>query len=137
MCPHGYASGRGSGFALGLRIHQRPSFENIAGRRRCLRRAGSRNPVFLLDECHLMKDDMLDHLHILQNYAWDSKALLSLVLIGLPELGELVEFGCGTGIYTETIVPKTTSMFATDLSDSLLAVARTRIGDHPKVTEVR
>ena len=52
----------------------------------------------------------------------------------LPELGELVEFGCGTGIYTETIVPKTTSMFATDLSDSLLAVARTRIGDHPKVT---
>ena len=52
----------------------------------------------------------------------------------LPELGELVEFGCGTGIYTETIVPKTTSMFATDLSDSLLAVARKRIGDHPKVT---
>src|SRR6056300_993056 len=38
----------------------------------------------------------------------------------LPELGELVEFGCGTGSYTETIVPKTKSMFATDLSDSLL-----------------
>ena len=52
----------------------------------------------------------------------------------LPELGELVEFGCGTGIYTETIVPKTKSMFATDLSDSLLAVAKTRIGHHPKVT---
>ncbi|MBT6340140.1 MAG: methyltransferase domain-containing protein [Desulfobacula sp.] len=52
----------------------------------------------------------------------------------LPELGELVEFGCGTGIYTETIVPKTKSMFATDLSDSLIAVARKRIGDHPKVT---
>lgn len=52
----------------------------------------------------------------------------------LPELGELVEFGCGTGIYTETIVSKAKSMFATDLSDSLLAVARTRIGDHPKVT---
>ncbi len=52
----------------------------------------------------------------------------------LPELGELVEFGCGTGIFTEAIVQKTKSMFATDLSDSLLAVARTRIGDHPKVT---
>jgi ABC-2 type transport system ATP-binding protein len=39
----------------------------------------------------------------------------------LPELGELVEFGCGTGSYTETIVPKTKSMFATDLSDSPLA----------------
>jgi ABC-2 type transport system ATP-binding protein len=52
----------------------------------------------------------------------------------LPELGELVELGCGTGIYTETIVLKTKSMYATDLSDSLLAVARKRIGDHPKVT---
>ena len=52
----------------------------------------------------------------------------------LPELGKLVEFGCGTGIFTEAIVQKTKSMFATDLSDSLLAVARTRIGDHPKVT---
>ncbi len=52
----------------------------------------------------------------------------------LPELGELVEFGCGTGIYTETIVPKTKSMFATDLSDSLLSVARKRMGNHPKVT---
>ena len=51
----------------------------------------------------------------------------------LPELGELVELGCGTGIFTQTIVPKTKSMFATDLSDSLLAVTRKRIGDHPKV----
>ena len=52
----------------------------------------------------------------------------------LPELGELVELGCGTGAFTETIVPKTKRMFATDLSDSLLAVAMTRMGDHPKVT---
>ena len=52
----------------------------------------------------------------------------------LPELGEVVELGCGTGIYTERLLPKTTSMCATDLSDSLLAVARRRIGDHPKVT---
>ncbi len=49
---------------------------------------GAVHPVFLLDECHLMKDDMLDHLHILQNYSWDAKAFLSLVLIGLPELNE-------------------------------------------------
>lgn len=46
------------------------------------------HPVFLLDESHLLKDEMLDHLHILQNYGWDSKALLSVVLIGLPELSE-------------------------------------------------
>ena len=51
----------------------------------------------------------------------------------LPELGELVELGCGTGIFTETIARKTKRMVATDLSDTLLAVARARIGDHPKV----
>jgi len=27
----------------------------------------------------------LDHLHVLANYEWDSRALLSLVLGGLPE----------------------------------------------------
>ena len=52
----------------------------------------------------------------------------------LPEMGELLEFGCGTGRFTETVAEKTTRMFATDLSDSLLEAARTRIGDHPKVT---
>jgi len=51
----------------------------------------------------------------------------------LPELGELVELGCGTGIFTEAIAPKAKSMIATDLSDILLAVARKRIGDNRKV----
>lgn len=44
------------------------------------------HPVFLLDEAHLLHPDMLNHLHILLNYEWDAKALLSLVLVGLPEL---------------------------------------------------
>ncbi|WP_428267715.1 ExeA family protein [Haliangium sp.] len=49
--------------------------------------AGARvHPVFLLDEAHLLHQDTLDHLHILLNYDWDSRALLSLVLVGLPEL---------------------------------------------------
>lgn len=43
------------------------------------------HPVLLVDEAHLLHQDVLDHLHILANYEWDSKALLSLVLIGLPE----------------------------------------------------
>jgi ABC-2 type transport system ATP-binding protein len=51
----------------------------------------------------------------------------------LPDLGELAELGCGTGIFTETIVERARNMVATDLSESLLAVARARIGDHPKV----
>ncbi|MFO0762652.1 MAG: AAA family ATPase [Byssovorax sp.] len=44
------------------------------------------HPVFLLDEAHLLHPDMMAHLHILMNYEWDARALLSLVLIGLPEL---------------------------------------------------
>lgn len=44
------------------------------------------HPIFLLDEAHLLHQDTLDHLHILLNYEWDRRALLSLVLIGLPEL---------------------------------------------------
>lgn len=44
------------------------------------------HPVFLLDEAHLLQADMLAHLHILLNYEWDAKSLLSLVLVGLPEL---------------------------------------------------
>lgn len=46
------------------------------------------HPVFLLDEAHLLHQDTLDHLHILLNYQWDSRALLSLILVGLPELGD-------------------------------------------------
>jgi len=44
------------------------------------------HPVFLLDEAHLLHQDVLDHLHILANYHWDQKPLLSIVLVGLPEL---------------------------------------------------
>lgn len=44
------------------------------------------HPVFLLDEAHLLHQDVLEHLHVLANYEWDSKPLLSVVLVGLPEL---------------------------------------------------
>jgi type II secretory pathway predicted ATPase ExeA len=46
------------------------------------------HPVFLLDEAHLLHQDVLNHLHILANYHWDQKPLLSLVLVGLPELAD-------------------------------------------------
>lgn len=44
------------------------------------------HPVFIIDEAHLLHQDVIDHLHILLNYEWDSRALLSLVLVGLPDL---------------------------------------------------
>jgi general secretion pathway protein A len=58
------------------------------------------HPVFLLDEAHLLHQDMLDHLHILMNYQWDSKALLSLVLVGLPELDDRLTLRRNRSLYS-------------------------------------
>jgi general secretion pathway protein A len=57
-------------------------------------------PVFLLDEAHLLHQDTLDHLHILLNYEWDSRALLSLVLVGLPELQERLVMHRNRSLYS-------------------------------------
>lgn len=51
------------------------------------------HPVFLLDEAHLLHQDVLEHLHILSNYQWDSKPLLSIVLVGLPDLWARLALG--------------------------------------------
>src|SRR5690606_8849615 len=58
------------------------------------------HPVFLLDEAHLLHQDTLDHLHILLNYAWDSRSLLSLVLVGLPELDDRLALRRNRSLYS-------------------------------------
>jgi general secretion pathway protein A len=58
------------------------------------------HPVFLLDEAHLLHQDTLDHLHILLNYAWDSKALLSLVLVGLSDLDDRLRLRRNRSLYS-------------------------------------
>jgi type II secretory pathway predicted ATPase ExeA len=58
------------------------------------------HPVFLLDEAHLLHQDMLDHLHILLNYQWDSRALLSIVLVGLPELDDRLALRRNRSLYS-------------------------------------
>ncbi|HEY6524504.1 MAG TPA: AAA family ATPase [Solirubrobacteraceae bacterium] len=58
------------------------------------------HPVFLLDESHLLHQDTLDHLHILLNYEWDSRALLSLVLVGLPELRDRLQLRRNRSLYS-------------------------------------
>jgi len=52
----------------------------------------------------------------------------------LPELGELIEFGCGTGYFTETITQKNKNMIATDLSDDLLEIAKKRLNKYQEMT---
>jgi len=58
------------------------------------------HPVFVLDEAHLMHQDVLDHLHILMNFDWDSRALLSLVLVGLPDLADRLRLRRNRSLYT-------------------------------------
>jgi general secretion pathway protein A len=58
------------------------------------------HPVFLLDESHLLHQDVLDHLHILANYEWDSRALLSIVLVGLPELSDRLNLRRNRSLYS-------------------------------------
>ena len=52
----------------------------------------------------------------------------------LPDLGDLVEMGCGTGYFTEAIAAKSKRMVATDLSDTLLETANKRMNGYLQVT---
>lgn len=58
------------------------------------------HPVFLLDEAQLMRDEVLQHLHILSNYSWDQKPLLSIVLVGLPDLGRRLSLGIHRSLWS-------------------------------------
>ena len=58
------------------------------------------HPVFLLDEAQLMRDDVLQHLHILSNYEWDRRPLLSIVLVGLPDLWRRLSLGVHRSLWS-------------------------------------
>jgi type II secretory pathway predicted ATPase ExeA len=58
------------------------------------------HPVLLLDEAHLLPQDVLEHLHILANYAWDSRPLLSIVLVGLPDLWAKLSLGRNRSLWS-------------------------------------
>jgi len=42
-------------------------------------------------------------------------------------LGRAVEFGCGTGFYTDTLASKADSLLATDISPGMLEIAQRRV----------
>ena len=58
------------------------------------------HPVIILDEAHLLRQETLEHLHILLNYGWDSEPLLSLILVGLPELEDRLNLRRHRALYT-------------------------------------
>lgn len=55
-------------------------------------------------------------------------------LNSLPGLGDVLELGCGTGYFTETIIQKADHVFATDLSDELLETAAKRFSNNEKIS---
>ena len=58
------------------------------------------HPVFLLDEAQLLQQALLEHLHVLLNYGWDSKPLLSIILVGLPELQDRLQMRRNRSLYS-------------------------------------
>ena len=45
----------------------------------------------------------------------------------LPSLGRTVELGCGTGLYSQVLAPRTEHLTATDYSEDLLSIAGRRL----------
>jgi type II secretory pathway predicted ATPase ExeA len=82
--------------------------------------------TLILDEAHLLPDSTLSHLHILLNFDWDCRPLLSLVLVGLPELHDRLRLGIHRSLLTRLttcveIVPAT--------PDQTVAYVRKRLED--------
>ena len=75
------------------------------------------HPVFLLDEAHLLHQDTLEHLHILLNYQWDSRALLSLILVGLPDLQDRLELRRNRSLYSR--IPRRLTVGPLTLEDTV------------------
>jgi len=55
-------------------------------------------------------------------------------LSGESDLGELIELGCGAGFYTKVLAANASHITATDLSDEMVEVARTRLKDWQNIS---
>lgn len=87
--------------ALGIECKQLASSLYAAIQKNITAIAAERiHPVLVLDEAHLMPDDSLGMLHILANFDWDREPILSLVLVGLPELNARLKLGLHRSLLT-------------------------------------
>lgn len=57
------------------------------------------------------------------------KALNQIIFekLSIEHLGEVIEYGCGTGYFTKAIAKNAKSVIATDLSDEMLEIARLKL----------
>ena len=89
-------------FALGVETKATPAamFEAIQREYAVAATEQRQHAVVVLDEAHLMPDTTLGHLHLLANFTWDREPLLSLVLVGLPELLGRLRLGIHRSLLT-------------------------------------
>ena len=86
------------------------------------------HPVLLLDEAHLLHQDTLDHLHVLLNYEWDSRALLSLILVGLPELKDRLELRKNRSLYSRIHRRLSVAPMTSDDTSAYVRMRLSRVG---------
>lgn len=122
-------------YALGVEPKATPAamFESI--QRECLSSASEHraHAVVVLDEAHLMPDSTLGHLHLLANFNRDSEPLLSLVLVGLPELLDRLRLGVHRSLLTRI---HTKVELAPGGSELTAAYVRKRMADAGSKAEV-
>ncbi len=89
-------------YALTLEPKATPAAMFEAIQRECVNTASEHraHAVVVLDEAHLMPDATLGHLHLLANFQRDSEPLLSLVMVGLPELHDRLRLGLHRSLLT-------------------------------------
>lgn len=114
--------------AFGLEPKGTPAalFEAIQRDVETLHREHRVHPVLVLDEVQLMPDSTLGHLHVLANYAWDNEPLLSIVLVGLPELHDRLKLGVHRSLLTRI---STCIEIPTAKADQTMAYVRKRLAD--------
>lgn len=89
-------------YALNIEPKATPAamFEGI--QRECIAHSADQrmHSVVVFDELHLMPESTLRHLHLLTNFEWDQKPLLSMVFVGLPELHNRLKLGIHRSLLT-------------------------------------
>lgn len=89
------------------------------------------HPVFLIDEAQLLRDDVLQHLHVLTNYAWDQKPLLSIVLVGLPDLWRRLSLGIHRSLWSRIQCRVALEQASPDDTSEYIQYRLERVGARP------
>jgi type II secretory pathway predicted ATPase ExeA len=120
---------------LGLEPKATPSAMYEAIQRECASGATDHriHTVVVLDEVQLMPDTTLAHLHLLSNFEWDSRPLLSLIFVGLPELHDRLRLGIHRSLLTRIHTRVELSAGAPDMTT---AYVRKRLADAGARSEI-